>query len=631
MYELHGSFPQSDTGDATQRFTDRWCDDCFIRDKVSSSDGTLYIDQYTSFTSIAGQDATHGELCIAVDGCLHGVSPMIRDRLTQSVTTATPSTILAAAYRTLGWTFPQALVGDYRFLIIDQAQHRLIAGRDRTMSEAVYCAVTEETALVSTDLVALAQEIHASVNTAYVGEYLTGEIESPYETFYTDIYRIPPGCVFVSSAGSTRIERYYQPRSATGDGYQQLSRNDLGDCLREILATAVSCRTQPTEPTGIFLSGGADSTALTGLIAQQDPQPPVFTYSYLFPNTEAIDETPGITAIVDEYELHNETISLDDYWILKDKDLYERAWMHAPAVDPLLQPKHELLQRAAADGVTTMLIGDNGNILDGSRLSIADAIRNGQYSTAMSAARVDPGYTTVACLVLYGVLPLLGVTIGNETPATTIPDPVRQLLTSTVQNDIKERRQSPRQQPSLQSYRNQAIYRAVTDPLADYRNDILHKLAKYHGLCLVDPYQDARLIDFLFDVPPTYHLQDGYDKVIFRNALSDILPSVILSRLKADAIEEEEAEGLRREASYLTALLDHSHIHLTDIVRATYSYPETDALIQDFENGELHIWRLLSTHAWKTHNPMVQGEGTDARTQTVVRRQPSENTLLLSQ
>lgn len=605
MYELHGSVAHHGHESTTQRFADCWNNECLVRETVSGDVGTLYIDQYKSGAQPDEQYTTYEELLIAVDGSLHDVSPTVRKQIDQPVSTATPTAILAAAYRTLGYTFPQALVGDYRFLIIDRAEQRLVAGRDRTITEAVYVAITDEATLVSTDLVALAHEVNAGANAAYLGEYLTGTIESAYETFYTGVYRIPPGCVCISTEGTPRIERYYQPYSASHTA-EQRSKDDLGAQLRDILEEAVACRTTPTEATGIFMSGGADSTAIACLLAQDEPQPPVTTYSYRFPNTDGIDEMTGITAVIDEYGLPNETISLDDYWILKDTALYERAWTHAPAVDPLLQPKHALLQRAAADGVATMLIGDNGNVLDGSRLSIADALGARQYNAAITTARADPAYTTVACLVLYGLLPHLGLHVSHEMPSTMIPEHVRRLLTPTVRDKVVERRQSPRRSDSVRSYRNQAIYRSMTAPAIDYRTDILHKLAKSHGLRLVDPYQDSRLIDFLYNMPYTYNLEDGYDKVMFRRALSDILPDVILSRLKADRIEEEEAEGLRREAAYITSLLDHDHLQSTGVVRPAYSFPATDTLIEDFESGQLAIWRLLSAQAWLDTHPAIR-------------------------
>lgn len=183
MYELHGSFTHNGYNGEPERFTDCWTEDRLSREIVTGDDGTLYIDQYDGFDLPRGQETPHDELLIAVDGRLHDVSSAVRERTARSVPTATPSTVVAAAYRALGWLFPQALVGDYRFLIIDQARRRFIAGRDRTVSEAVYWTVTEGTTLVSTDLVALAHEINASVNAAYLGEYLTGDIESPYATF----------------------------------------------------------------------------------------------------------------------------------------------------------------------------------------------------------------------------------------------------------------------------------------------------------------------------------------------------------------------------------------------------------------------------------------------------------------
>lgn len=606
MYELHGCLTYQKGETDHNRFHERWIDTGFERETVSTAVGTLYVDRYTAAPPTDDPSTSDDDIAVAVAGDLHAVRPASEPFESLSPATASPSAIVARAYRRFGWRFPQYLSGDYCFLLLDHAERRLVAGRDRTLTEAIYYAIANGTTLVSTDLVALAAEVHAGVNNTYVGEYLTGEIESPHETFYTDVFRIPPGCLVVSTADSTDVKRYYHPQPKNRSAYQQLSSSDLADILRQRLETAVACRLAPTSPTGVFMSGGADSTAIAGLASQHDLHQPLQTYSYVFPTTEAVNEIDGITAAIEAYGLPNEQIAVDDYWVLQDKALYERAWAYTPAVDSLLQPKDELLQRAAADGMTTILVGDNGNVLDGSRLAIADALRDGQYREALRTARVDPVYTTIACLLLYGLLPTVGVQTSYALPSSSIEQPFTRLLSDSVVQAVTASRQSPNVGDWLQYDHDQAMYRALTAPIADYRNDIYCKRAKHHGIRLVDPYQDARLMQFVFDLPGTRNLQHGYDKAIFREALSDVLPAVIRTRRKTDEIENEEAKGLQREADYLTALLEMPHLKQAGIVRDQYPMPDAAAAIDTFTTEQVGIWRLVSATAWMDMQPLVR-------------------------
>jgi asparagine synthetase B (glutamine-hydrolysing) len=373
MFEFHCQIAHRGTDSTTNRFRKRWIDDCFTRETVSADECTMYIDQYDAATSPLNPYISD-KVVIVVEGVLHDLTPKFDQQADVSVSTATACEIVAAAYQQFDWKFPQYLIGDYRFLLFDRSQQRLIAGRDKTTYDPIYVVSDEQTTLVSTDLTALAAEIGASVNKAYLGEYLTGTIESQHQTFYAEINRVPPGCVVMSSDESTAVKRYYHPALTKRTAYRRMTRAELGDILRQKLETAITCRISATERTGVFMSGGADSTAIASLVTHHKPSLPLKTYSYTYPNTSAINEVDGINATVTDHSLLNERISLDDYWVLKDKALYQQAWATAPAVDPLLQPKDELLQRAAADQRGIVLVGDRGNMFDGHRLSIADAL-----------------------------------------------------------------------------------------------------------------------------------------------------------------------------------------------------------------------------------------------------------------
>lgn len=132
------------------------------------------------------------------------------------------------------------------------------------------------------------------------------------------------------------------------------------------------------------------------------------------------------------------------------------------------------------------------------------------------------------------------------------------------------------------------------------RNEIYRKIAKQHEIRLTDPYQDARLMQFVFDLSGTTNLQHGYDKAVFRDALSDVLPAVILPRRKTDTVEGEEAKGLQREADYFSSLLDIGSLKRARIVREQYSIPDTATAIQEFIEGDVGLWRMIAAHAWMT-------------------------------
>lgn len=246
----------------------------------------------------------------------------------------------------------------------------------------------------------------------------------------------------------------------------------------------------------------------------------------------------------------------------------------------------------------TILVGDNGNMLDGDRLAIADALQDRRYRDALRTARVDPAYTTLACLLFYGLLPLLGIQTSYALPSAAVEPRFRHLLTDDVLDAITASRQSPHLGDWLQYHHDQALYRALTDPLADYRTDIYYKIAKQYGIRVIDPYQDARLIQFVFDLPGTRNLQQGYNKAVFRAALSDLLPTVILERRKTDRVEGEELKGLEREMDYLARLLETPSLTQAGIVRDQATLPAPTAIIDAFKADHAVTWRIVSAHAW---------------------------------
>ncbi|MEZ6121930.1 MAG: asparagine synthase-related protein [Planctomycetaceae bacterium] len=99
--------------------------------------------------------------------------------------------------------------------------------------------------------------------------------------------RLPPATLGVLKDGQLNLQRYWVPAYDQED-HQRTSVDDWKEELRHTLTEAVRLRLRSDVPLGAFLSGGIDSTVITGLMQEQLDRP-VQTFSIGFP-VKAFDE-----------------------------------------------------------------------------------------------------------------------------------------------------------------------------------------------------------------------------------------------------------------------------------------------------------------------------------------------------
>ncbi len=109
--------------------------------------------------------------------------------------------------------------------------------------------------------------------------------------------KLPPGHWAIYENGRLEVQRYWTPpyasppASANGNGHgpQHRSYAQWQDELRSTLTEAVRLRLRSDVPLGAFLSGGIDSTIISGLM-QRLSSTPIHTFSIGFP-VKKFDET----------------------------------------------------------------------------------------------------------------------------------------------------------------------------------------------------------------------------------------------------------------------------------------------------------------------------------------------------
>jgi asparagine synthase (glutamine-hydrolysing) len=181
--------------------------------------------------------------------------------------TTEPSHILAA-YQRGG---PQAVhqrTSDCAVVLVDESIQQLILSRDAIGMHPLHYRVCPSRFCFATriDDVIRASGAVRPARTALAQQLIHGLPLEPGETYFDDVYSVPPGCTLVVRDGRTRMLRCETPVPAQFDNE---SFSAATAEFADLFAHAVSRRLDADRQSAVFVSGGLDSAAI---ICCADPQ-----------------------------------------------------------------------------------------------------------------------------------------------------------------------------------------------------------------------------------------------------------------------------------------------------------------------------------------------------------------------
>ena len=178
--------------------------------------------------------------------------------------------ILRAAFERWGAALTEHLYGAYAIVIRDERQGRTYCFRDYVGQKALYYAVAGGELLCSGDIDAIARDprFDKRLNKRMLQLYLCYGYPIGTETFYEDIFKLPPGCYAEWDGNNVSVHRYFTPfftpdESKTAEKWAREIRDTVGEILSEERADDQL----PYKES--FLSGGVDSSYL---LAASDAQ-----------------------------------------------------------------------------------------------------------------------------------------------------------------------------------------------------------------------------------------------------------------------------------------------------------------------------------------------------------------------
>ncbi|HRY32914.1 MAG TPA: asparagine synthase (glutamine-hydrolyzing) [Bacteroidales bacterium] len=468
--------------------------------------------------------------------------PELRDKLEKKgfhFRTASDTEVLLAMYAAYGEACLSHLDGMFAFAIYDRAEKRLFCARDRFGEKPFFYCLPEAGALMFASevkaLFAAGQPFRENMRLVFY--YLAyGVVENPFdksETFFEGVFSLPPAhCLSFDSNGILSVKPWWRLECHQPD--PDITPEAAASRIRELLTLSVKRRLRADVPVGSSLSGGIDSSAIVSVIdahlGKGSERQSSFSARFDDP---ARDEGRYISLLTKKLGIKSY-----DTWVNVDcftRDLDKMVWyQEEPMGGPSPVAQWEVMKLAASQKVTVLLDGQGADevfagYLHYFRPFLTECYRRDkrQYREEKKEFLIhhpdvfQPGMK----FLLEAEIPGLLRSFGRIRRRLTTPDYLRDLHPDFAKTYGELL-------PPFASFHtlNETLHYATTV----YGLGKLLKLADRNAMAFARevrlPFLFHELVEYVFTLPASFKLHQGWSKWILRRATEEILPPEICWR-----------------------------------------------------------------------------------------------------
>ena len=200
-----------------------------------------------------------GDVAVVADASIYYKDDLQR-RVASSDRGATAAQLILRAYRRWGEWFWEHLEGDFACVVADAASGLVIAARDHVGRRPLHYRATRGGLHVASLARAVGVGGGADLNRRAIAAAVGGLLGGSMETGFEGVFPVPAGGAIVVRGDVVSVRPWTAPAFRIG-GDPKL--HEAGEALRALLVDAVRERVVAPR-TAVWLSGGADSTAVFG-------------------------------------------------------------------------------------------------------------------------------------------------------------------------------------------------------------------------------------------------------------------------------------------------------------------------------------------------------------------------------
>ncbi len=443
------------------------------------------------------------------------------------------------AYEEYGVDCIARLHGMFGLAIWDSRQQRLLLARDRAGKKPLYYTRVGENLLFASEIKALFLDprVQRQVDPQALADFLSVRYVPGPATLFANILKVQPGHWLLCERGAIRTVCYWD---VTFTETEHLPEKAYLRGIRQHIDRAVEERMMADVPLGAMLSGGVDSSIITGTMSQLTQQP-VKTFAVGF-DVPGFSELP-YAKLVSQYfgtEHHELVVNCSDlttYWPLL-------TWHRD---EPVSEPSDlgvYLISKMARQHVKVVLSGEGGDeLFAGYPKYVVDWLA--QYYHLLPAPIRD-----------YAIAPLLDHLPYRmrklKFAATTLSQPAPQRWMNwfgIFNNTLKAQLLAPSIKAQVDCDASR-IFRSWLEqhPQRDNLSSMLYldtkiwlpdnllmkgdKMTMAAALEARIPLLDDKLIEYAASIPSNVKIKPFQTKYLLKKAYADFLPETILRRKK---------------------------------------------------------------------------------------------------
>ena len=458
------------------------------------------------------------------------------------------------AYLAFGPACVDRLLGEFAFAIWDAPRRRLFGARD-AMGLKPFCYRSGPGFLAwASEAGVLAR--HAGPmpppNEGMVGEHLMGIVTSRHETLYRDIYRLPPAHVLTADADGVRLRRYWQPDLCAELRYRR--DEDYAEHLTELLRTAVAACLRAPGPVGISLSGGIDSSSITGIAAEMvagGAVPATGIEAFFLQSPGGADDGPFFDQVVARWALPAHRVLAK---ALRPGQLKDEAAHYGDIPNsPNAATADRLRALVRQTGARVVLTGDGADEwFLASDWAFADLLRRGRLGSLAarlrfaSASEDFRGWAAAAKSTVWPLVPKrarrwIRRAVGSGRPHAWI-DPA-----FAVRIDLADRLAQHELTLPFRSYEQYDTWHESTGGAAVHARELFERSAARVGIEQRYPFFDRRIVEFGLAVPPDQRWRNGRGKDLLRRAMAPYVPAEVTRRTSSPHSTHLLVDGIGTE------------------------------------------------------------------------------------
>lgn len=557
-----------------------------------TSTGTVEHQENSITTAIAGQ-------------------PRWKDnRLQQISADQSHATALLAAWQKHSTGLTQKLQGAFSLAVFNTENSTLLAATDRMGQHPLYYALIDGGIVFgsSVSIVLAHPEVKRKISHQGIFDYVYFHMVPSPHSIFEGICKLPAGHQLVYSKGAVSIQNYWQPVFSESPSS---TFSEMGEQLKSELKRSVQRAIDPNASVAAFLSGGLDSSSVTGMLSEASKYK-AEAYSIGF-SAEGYDEMEYARITAKHFG-----VKLNEYYVTPE-DVVEALPLVAASYDEPFGnssalPAYFCAKVAAGNGIQQLLAGDGGDELFAG---------NERYLKQ----RIFENYQRVPSFLRRGLIEPITRKLPQSFPlsrkANSYLDQANTPLPDRLQSYNFLHRHQPTEiftdgflpgvdttapikiqrhtyhLPTNASTLNRMLYLDWQYTLAD--ND-LHKVSHMCALAGVDvsyPMLDDELIAFSCSVPSTWKTKGNDLRHFYKKSLTGWLPHETIHKKK-------QGFGLPFGVWMEThkPLQEMAYDHLLKLKKRDYFRPEfIDRAIHMHRNehaayyGEL-VWILTVLEMW---------------------------------